>query len=155
MKLHLISLIGRKKMFMGNDDDADDDEYYPALDDWEGTDDEGEVNSMNYCFENDVSPLEEKQFLVSETALGELLSVCRYCLGKCTPLLQFTRGTMIVTRARYMREEHSNTKHYFDVWHVAKGISNKLEAMAKKKNGQDIRHWIKAIVNHALGFCFM
>ncbi|XP_033741770.1 uncharacterized protein LOC117328352 [Pecten maximus] len=49
---------------------------------------------------------------------------------------------------KYMREEHSNTKHYFDVWHVAKGISKKLEAMAKKKNGQEIRPWIKAIVNH-------
>lgn len=297
--------------------DSDDEDYHPTSDDLECSDDddgEGEVNIMNYRLENDVSPVEEKQFLVSETALTELLSVCRYCSGDCTPLIQFTRGTMIVTRSvcvnghsftwksqpchktlpwcnlltasaimtsgssgskvlqlfhnmnlqmfstrtcsrlislyvvpsiqttwiasqahlleqiqgqevvlggdarcdspgysakygtytlmdleankilttnlvqcnevassthmeleglkrglacldrhvtvkalvtdrhsmvkKFMREEHSDIRHYFDVWHVAKGISKKLEAMAKKKRGQEIRPWIKAIVNH-------
>ncbi|XP_069141064.1 uncharacterized protein [Argopecten irradians] len=82
--------------------DSDDEDYHRTSDDLECSDDddgEGEVNIMNYRLENDVTAVEEKQFLVSETALTELLSVCRYCSGDCTPLIQFTRGTIIVTRS--------------------------------------------------------
>ncbi|XP_071145418.1 uncharacterized protein [Mytilus edulis] len=49
---------------------------------------------------------------------------------------------------KFMRTEQDRTNHLFDVWHVAKGISKKLEAAAKKSGSKDIRPWIKSIVNH-------
>ncbi|XP_013411059.1 uncharacterized protein LOC106174182 [Lingula anatina] len=48
---------------------------------------------------------------------------------------------------KYMREENPEKQHLFDVFHVAKGVEKKLEAAAKKR-GQEIRPWIKSIVNH-------
>ncbi|XP_061179861.1 uncharacterized protein LOC133188445 [Saccostrea echinata] len=48
----------------------------------------------------------------------------------------------------YMKTEKPNINHYFDVWHVAKGISRKLETAAKKRGAGQIRPWIKSIVNH-------
>ncbi|XP_078333324.1 uncharacterized protein LOC144625600 [Crassostrea virginica] len=56
----------------------------------------------------------------------------------------------------YMKTERPNMNHYFDVWHVAKGISKKLETAAKGMvlvksvlgcAGQ-IRPWIKRKANH-------
>ncbi|XP_021342022.1 uncharacterized protein LOC110454168 isoform X2 [Mizuhopecten yessoensis] len=49
---------------------------------------------------------------------------------------------------KYMREEQSNTKHYFDVWHMAKGVTKKLEGCAKKRDCEAIRPWIKSAGNH-------
>ncbi|XP_033725378.1 uncharacterized protein LOC117315337 [Pecten maximus] len=52
---------------------------------------------------------------------------------------------------KFMREQHPNTDHYFDVWHVAKGVTKKLkklEGCAKKKGGEVIRPWIKSASNH-------
>ncbi|XP_052692675.1 uncharacterized protein LOC128170935 [Crassostrea angulata] len=49
---------------------------------------------------------------------------------------------------KFMRTEHHDKKHYFDVWHMAKGISKKLEANAKKRDCGDIRLWTKSSVNH-------
>nr|XP_022289161.1 uncharacterized protein LOC111101133 [Crassostrea virginica] len=49
---------------------------------------------------------------------------------------------------KYMRTEHADKSHYFDVWHLAKGVSKKLETSAKKKDCQDIRLWTKSAVNH-------
>lgn len=49
---------------------------------------------------------------------------------------------------KFMRTEHPDKNHYFDVWHVAKGISKKLESASKKRDCADIRPWIKSSVNH-------
>ncbi|CAC5398257.1 unnamed protein product [Mytilus coruscus] len=49
---------------------------------------------------------------------------------------------------KFMKDNHPEINHYFDVWHIAKGISKKLETRAKKKDTGDIRPWIKSIVNH-------
>ncbi|XP_062610016.1 uncharacterized protein LOC134271813 [Saccostrea cucullata] len=73
----------------GSDLEADDDE-----------DGEGEVQATTVKLRQDVSPVEEKQFLVSETALAELLSVCRYCSAECTPIIKFVRGTFIYTSSK-------------------------------------------------------
>uniref|UniRef100_K1PJT1 Uncharacterized protein n=1 Tax=Magallana gigas TaxID=29159 RepID=K1PJT1_MAGGI len=39
-------------------------------------------------------------------------------------------------------------KDYFDVWHLANGISKKFEAASKKRDCADTRSWIKSSVNH-------
>lgn len=76
----------------------------------------------------------------------------------------------------YMKKDRPAINHYFDVWHIAKGmvvniklrtfysgvilyiylcnfmsflgISRKLENAAKKRGAGEIRPWIKGIVNH-------
>ncbi|XP_041364322.1 uncharacterized protein LOC121379739, partial [Gigantopelta aegis] len=49
---------------------------------------------------------------------------------------------------KYMREKEGQTRHYFDVWHMAKGVKKKLEAASKKKRCEDIIPWIHSISNH-------
>ncbi|XP_046560154.1 LOW QUALITY PROTEIN: uncharacterized protein LOC124269188 [Haliotis rubra] len=53
-----------------------------------------------------------------------------------------------VSVKKYMREEHKDKKHYFDVGHVTKGVGKKLEAAAKKSGCAAIRPWIKSTTNH-------
>ncbi|XP_046885937.1 uncharacterized protein LOC124474096 isoform X2 [Hypomesus transpacificus] len=38
--------------------------------------------------------------------------------------------------------------HYYDVWHVAKGMSKKLELLAKDKDCALVKKWHRSIVNH-------
>ncbi|XP_076085026.1 uncharacterized protein LOC143055858 isoform X2 [Mytilus galloprovincialis] len=51
---------------------------------------------------------------------------------------------------KYMRLERENVHHMFDVWHVAKGVFKKLDALGKRKTkGFDvIGRWAKSISNH-------
>ncbi|CAG2238602.1 unnamed protein product [Mytilus edulis] len=246
------------------------------------SDDDSDTESeMNYKLNSKATSAEEKQFMVSESALSELLSVCRYCSGEAVALIKNTKGSMVVTNtvclkghvsiwksqschnnlpwgnlmtatailcsgsnsskvlqmfqhlnmqtisSRTLQQttdfvyisiciyglgcradstsliprddkevivggdarcdspgysakygsytmmdletskildfqlvqaffnqkfrpstEQDRTNHLFDVWHVAKGISKKLEAAAKKSGSKDIRPWIKSIVNH-------
>ncbi|XP_076110383.1 uncharacterized protein LOC143079094 isoform X1 [Mytilus galloprovincialis] len=296
-------------------EDSDSD-YNPTDDEMSSDDDSDTESEMNYKLNSKATPAEEKQFMVSESALSELLSVCRYCSGEAVALIKNTKGSMVVTNTvclkghvsiwksqschnnlpwgnlmtatailcsgsnsskvlqmfqhlnmqtissrtynrlqtlyispsasrawdaeqtslltdlydkevivggdarcdspgysakygsytmmdletskildfqlvqcnevkgsahmeleglkrsirylenmmhikikdlvtdrhssikKFMRTEQDRTNHLFDVWHVAKGISKKLEAAAKKSGSKDIRPWIKSIVNH-------
>ncbi|KAL1004808.1 hypothetical protein UPYG_G00050880 [Umbra pygmaea] len=38
--------------------------------------------------------------------------------------------------------------HYYDAWHVAKGLSKKLEQLGKDKDCALVKRWHKSIVNH-------
>ncbi|CAC5374863.1 unnamed protein product [Mytilus coruscus] len=277
---------------------ADSDEEYQPSDDDQSSDDDGDDNGehKNYRLNAKATTEEQKQFLVSESALAELLSVCRYCSSEAVPVIQVSKGTLIVTNSicvnghlsirksqsshnnlpwsnlmtataimlsgcnatsvlrifdhlnvrmfsmrtynrlqslyvspaptmawdaeqsslleqlrgsdvilpsmdlqtkkildfqliqsnevkgsthmelegikraleflkdyvnikevvtdrhssikKYMRISQCDKKHLFDVWRVAKGVSKKSEAAAKKSGGKDIRPWIKSIVNH-------
>ncbi|KAI0227842.1 hypothetical protein LSAT2_021668 [Lamellibrachia satsuma] len=42
----------------------------------------------------------------------------------------------------------ANMKHYYDVWHVAKGLGNKVDAVSKRSGCQHVALWRKSIVNH-------
>ncbi|XP_056432858.1 uncharacterized protein LOC130371195 isoform X4 [Gadus chalcogrammus] len=46
----------------------------------------------------------------------------------------------------FLRER--NITHYYDVWHFAKGISKKLLAIRKQKDGEKLKKWMKSINNH-------
>ncbi|XP_071834545.1 uncharacterized protein [Apostichopus japonicus] len=51
----------------------------------------------------------------------------------------------------WIREEltkKEDIKHYFDVWHISKGIKKKLRAAAAKKDCGLINDWTKSITNH-------
>ncbi|XP_056441077.1 uncharacterized protein LOC130378308 [Gadus chalcogrammus] len=47
---------------------------------------------------------------------------------------------------KFLRER--NITHYYDVWHFAKGISNKLLAISMQKDGEKLKKWMKSINNH-------
>ncbi|XP_052280835.1 uncharacterized protein LOC127878348 [Dreissena polymorpha] len=48
----------------------------------------------------------------------------------------------------FMREEMENICHWFDVWHMAKGVKNKLLTLGKKKGCEAVGNWAQSIANH-------
>ncbi|XP_028516392.1 uncharacterized protein LOC114575539 [Exaiptasia diaphana] len=50
--------------------------------------------------------------------------------------------------AKYIRENWATIKHFFDVWHVAKGLKKKLTVLGNKKGNELVHVWIKSITNH-------
>lgn len=68
-------------------------------------------------------------------------------------LLQFlTIGTITTDRhpcvKKYLRETFSEIVHFFDVWHISKGIKNKLESVSKRRDCAVLHDWAQAISNH-------
>ncbi|KAK3705290.1 hypothetical protein QZH41_008177 [Actinostola sp. cb2023] len=63
-----------------------------------------------------------------------------------------TIDTLITDRSRsigkYIREELPDTTHYYDIWHVAKGLGKKIDKVAKQKDCGDIAEWKQSISNH-------
>lgn len=75
-------------------------------------------------------------------------------------------GQLITDRHRqiskWIREELPHVTHYYDVWHIAKGIcipdavsimtilgiKKKLLALGRKKDCEEVNKWIKSIINH-------
>lgn len=49
---------------------------------------------------------------------------------------------------KWVRENMADTIHYFDVWHVAKGLKKKLLALSKEKDCDELQPWIRSITNH-------
>ncbi|XP_037649668.1 uncharacterized protein LOC119502670 [Sebastes umbrosus] len=47
---------------------------------------------------------------------------------------------------KYLRE--CNITQFYDVWHIEKGISKKLDPVAKSKEGEKLQKWMKSIKNH-------
>ena len=53
----------------------------------------------------------------------------------------------------YMKKEHPQIKHQFDVWHFAKNIKKKIVKKSKLKSCSELFDWVKAIVNHFWWCC--
>lgn len=49
---------------------------------------------------------------------------------------------------KWIRENLPQTTHYYDVWHVAKGLKKKILAASKLKECKDISRWNKSLTNH-------
>ena len=49
---------------------------------------------------------------------------------------------------KLLREKMPETKHYFDGWHIGKSLGRNLESIAKEKDCEEVRPWIKSITNH-------
>ncbi|XP_073321849.1 uncharacterized protein [Pagrus major] len=49
---------------------------------------------------------------------------------------------------KFLREQRPGISHYFDPWHMGKGIGKKIYAMAKTRRTQEVGSWRKSVVNH-------
>uniref|UniRef100_A0A667ZJW4 Uncharacterized protein n=1 Tax=Myripristis murdjan TaxID=586833 RepID=A0A667ZJW4_9TELE len=49
---------------------------------------------------------------------------------------------------KFLREQKPEIKHFYDVWHVAKGLSKKLEALSKERDCGKVKNWRQSIINH-------
>ncbi|XP_030292200.1 uncharacterized protein LOC115593026 [Sparus aurata] len=49
---------------------------------------------------------------------------------------------------KFLREQRPGISHYFDPWHMGKGIGKKIDAMAKMRRTQEVGPWRKSVVNH-------
>ena len=50
--------------------------------------------------------------------------------------------------ARWIRDNCANTKHYFDIWHIARSVTKKLLVLSKEKGCGIIKNWMKGIQRH-------
>lgn len=50
--------------------------------------------------------------------------------------------------AKWIREKQPDTKHFFDIWHVARSITKKMQKASKEKGLEIIKEWIKSVRNH-------
>ena len=71
-------------------------------------------------------------------------------IGLSITCLTTDRHTQI---RKYMKEQRSDIKHQFDVWHVSKSIKKKLHKASLKKDATELRTWIKSIINHFWWCC--
>ena len=49
---------------------------------------------------------------------------------------------------KWIREQQPLTKHYFDLWHVAKSILKRITSSGKEKGCEKLLLWKKGIRNH-------
>lgn len=49
---------------------------------------------------------------------------------------------------KWLRESHPSVQHFFDQWHIAKGIVKKMIAASKEKGCENISKWTKGVRNH-------
>ena len=77
-----------------NDEDPD---FDPLDGEDPEVDDSDDEQEEGFRMKTDVSPEEERQFLVSETQLAQLLQTCYLCGSLCNTVVRGARGTMIST----------------------------------------------------------
>ena len=50
--------------------------------------------------------------------------------------------------AKWLREDQPTTKHFFDIWHVAKSLTKKILKASKEKGSEILKDWLRGIKNH-------
>ena len=50
--------------------------------------------------------------------------------------------------AKWIRETQKDTKHYFDIWHVARTVSKNLLSASRELGCDVIKQWIRGVRNH-------
>ena len=49
---------------------------------------------------------------------------------------------------RWIADNIPGCRYVYDIWHVAKGVWKKLQATAKERDCEVLKHWIQSIINH-------
>jgi hypothetical protein len=90
-------------------DGDEDPDFTPSdIEESEFEEESDEEETCNYRLETTENPSEEKYYIVSESSLHKLLSVCQTCCGQCTPLIEYNKGSMISTIST-CENGHTNT----------------------------------------------
>ena len=50
--------------------------------------------------------------------------------------------------AKWVKTNETNTRHYFDIWHVAKAVCKKVFAAGREKGFEKLQRWVKGIRRH-------
>lgn len=50
--------------------------------------------------------------------------------------------------AKWIRENCATTKHYFDIWHIARTVTTKLLVLSKEKGCGIIKDWMRGTRRH-------
>ncbi len=50
--------------------------------------------------------------------------------------------------AKWVREQHPEVAHYFDIWHLARSIGKKIAKAGKEKRCEILLEWLEGIRNH-------
>ncbi len=50
--------------------------------------------------------------------------------------------------AKWLRNDQPRTKHFFDIWHVAKSLTKKILKASKEKGNEILQAWLGGIKNH-------
>lgn len=95
------------------------------------------------------------QQLVQVTETGNSVRMEKEGLDRCLEFL-IQSGLSIETLATdrhlgiqaYMRLEHPEIDHQFDVWHLAKSVTKNLTKRASKGDASALNQWIQSISNH-------
>ncbi|XP_065068028.1 uncharacterized protein LOC135693461 isoform X1 [Rhopilema esculentum] len=56
--------------------------------------------------------------------------------------------------AKWIKDHQTRTRHFYDIWHVARSICRKIAQAAKEKGLGRLQHWIKGIRRH-LYWCIL
>ena len=81
-----------------------------------------------------------------------LIALLEKLLNHNVSISSFTTDRHVLIRA-FLRKDHPEINHQFDVWHFGKSIKKHLWQAAKHKDSAEIVPWIKAIVNHLWWSC--
>lgn len=94
--------------------------------------------TCNYRLESTENPSEEKYYIVSESSLQRLLSVCHICCGQCIPIVEYSKGSMISTLSTcengHINKWQSQSSHKKLPWfnlHLASAILFSGNIMSK------------------------
>ncbi|XDV11893.1 hypothetical protein PO909_000688 [Leuciscus waleckii] len=49
---------------------------------------------------------------------------------------------------KFVREQKPDIDHFYDVWHLCKALTKKMDAMSKEKDCNKVKMWRKSIKNH-------
>ena len=71
----------------------------------------------------------------------------QYLLDRGIPVPEFTSDRHVGI-AKWLREQHPEIAHYFDIWHLARSITKKIVKVSKDKDCGKLKEWLQAIRNH-------
>jgi solute carrier family 8 (sodium/calcium exchanger) len=93
--------------------------------------------------------------LVQSNEVGGSYHMEQAGLERCINFLReknLTPGVIVTDRhvsiQKWIRENLQDCTHFYDVWHVAKGLSKKIEGLAKQKECELAGQWLRSISNH-------
>ncbi|XP_056406820.1 uncharacterized protein LOC130297972 [Hyla sarda] len=100
---------------------------------------------------NNILSFDTQQIGSGVSSVGLEKIVCRnaldYFLSNDVKIFMICMDRHVAIR-KMLREEYSDIKHEFDVWHLVKSIGKTLLAASKRKQCKDLTEWISPIKNH-------